>query len=283
MTSGITDALEFAKSSKIIQDLYLALFTQNALRNVNMSLAITYMDADIKGTSIQWEETSACPLLKVVNELQGVQYEQFVKDPATLHAYSRFVQSKVLTFIASDLGPKQPNTVMLSQILVKCQEFATNNCHPLVSVNHLGTGNALLLSELVASTCASTDSDKLRSVRVQLAVIRAFTATATELFAAQAREWHRNVNDAGPSYFESFKEFAPLLYVARAITELVTDKEITTSADLHSYLAQIRQQFTATDELSSQAQQICNELLERCLFEARNAGTRIWEEQTTAA
>lgn len=277
MTSGRKDHSESKKASKIIQELYIARFTQHALRCASMSLASSYMDADISGASIRWEDTAACPLLKLVTELQHLESEFFVKDQKTLHAFSDFFQTKVSELVESAVAPGGLQAKWVPEILVKCREFATRACLPVLP----RTGDRSLepstldrLSELGAVAYATLETSKMRSLRAHLTISRAFTLKAVEQFTTRAQELHQGQQAVAFSYFECFKEFAPLLYVASSVYELVGDREIDSLDALNSHLAQIRRQFSASDELQQAAQEECNQMLELCLSDSFMAGNQ---------
>ena len=285
MTSGKKDYSESKKASEIIQDLYLARFSQHALRCASMSLASSYMDADFSGASIRWEDTAACSLLNLVSELQHFESEPVVNKAATLQAYSELVQTKVSEFVEIAEAPGGIQAKWVPEILVKCREFATRACLPVLP----GTGDRSLdpgtldgLSELAAVAYATLESSKMRSLRAHLTITRAFTLKAAEQFTNRALEMHQGQQTAAFSYFESFKEFAPLLYVASSIYELVGDKDIDSLEALNSHLAQIRRQFSATDELQQAAQEECNQMLELCLSDSFMAGKQVLGGQLEA-
>jgi hypothetical protein len=285
MTAERKDHSESEQASEIIRNLYLARFTQHAMRCVSMSLASSYMDADITGASIRWEDTAACPLLKLVTEFQDPESGLVVKDERMLNSYSEFVQTKVSEFvmIAGAPGGLQANWVPES--LVKFREFATRVCLPLLP----GTGDRRLesdtldgLSELAAVAFTTLESSKMRSLRAHLTISRAFTLKAVEQFTTRAQELHQGQQTAAFSYFESFKAFAPLLYVASSIYELVGDRDIDSLDALNSHLAKIRRQFSATDELHQAAQEECNQMLELCLSDSFMAGNQALGRQLEA-
>lgn len=277
MTSGKKDYSESNRASEIIQDLYLARFSQHALRCASMSLASSYMDADFSGVSIRWEDTAACPLLKLFTELQHLESKLVVKDQKTLHAFSDFVQTKVSEFVEITGAAGGLQAKWVPEILVKCREFATRACLPVLP----GTGDRSLdlgtldgLSKLAAVAYATLETSKLRSIRVHLSITRAFILKAVEQFTTRAKELHRGQQAVAFSYFECFKEFAPLLYVASSVYELVGDREIDSLDALNSHLAQIRRQFSASDELQQAAQEECNQMLELCLSDSFMAGNQ---------
>ncbi len=277
MKSERKDYSKSKQASEIIQNLYLARFTQHALRCSSMSLASSYMDADISGASIRWDDTAASPLLKLVTELQHLESEFFVKDQKTLHAFSDFVQTKVSEIVESAGKPWGLNAKWVPEILVKCRELATRVCLPVLP----GTGDRRLdpgtldgLSELAAVAFATLESSKMRSLRAHLTISRAFLLKAVEQFTTRAKELHRGQQTVAFSFFECFKEFAPLLYVASSVYELVGDREIDSLDALNSHLAQIRRQFSASDELQQAAQEECNQMLELCLSDSFMAGNQ---------
>lgn len=94
---------------------------------------------------------------------------------------------------------------------------------------------------------------------------------------------HQSQKMTGFSYFESFKEFAPLVYVVSSIYEFVADKDITSLDALERYVAQIRQQFSATEELSKAAREECHQMLELCLSNSLIAGRLALERHLEAA
>ncbi|WNO03955.1 hypothetical protein [Rhodoferax mekongensis] len=272
MTSGTRDFSKSEQASEIIKELYLALFTQNALRNASSGLAGIYMDADISGENIQWEDTAACSLLQLLTKISKIRSEQRVCDARTLDAHSAFFQSKVIEFIELSQGPGALKLKWLPEILAKCQEFATKGCQPFIGCNDFRTYILYGLDELVAETCANMETGKLLSLKVHLAITRAFTSKAIELFTVQIQRIHLGPKAAGFSYFQSHQEFVPLLYVASTVYELVADDDIVSLENLYSYLAQIRWQFSVTDALGPEAEKKCNQLLELCLIDSYEAG-----------
>jgi hypothetical protein len=102
--------------------------------------------------------------------------------------------------------------------------------------------------------------------------VHAFTMKAIELFTSRIQEIHQLPKPTGYSFFERFKEFAPLIWVASTVYELVSDSDIVSLEVLYSYLAQFRRQFSATDELEREAQEQCGQMLELCLSYSFTAG-----------
>jgi hypothetical protein len=250
-----------------------------------MSLASRYMDADISGASIRWQDTAACSLLKLVTELQHLETKFVVNDTTILHTYSEFVQTKVSEFLESAGTSGGLKAKWLPEILVKCREFATRACLPVlqgIGEKQLEAGTLDGLDEFAAVAYATLEASKLRSVQVHLTFTRAFTLKAVEQFSARAHELHQGQQNAAFSYFESFKEFAPLLSVASSVYELVGDKDIDSLDAMNSHLAQIRRQFSATDELQQSMQKQCNQMLELCLSDSFMAGYQALGQQLAA-
>jgi hypothetical protein len=248
-----------------------------------MSLASIYMDADISGASIHWEETAACPLLKLVTELQHIESELILNETTTLRSCRDFVQMKLNECVEGAGKPGGLKAKWLPEILAKCHEVAMKECSQIVSDKHLDAATLNGLSELAEAAYKTLETTKLHSLRVHFSIARAFTLKAVEQFATRAQELRPGQQAAGFSYFDSFKEFAPLVCVASSIYEFVADKDITSLDALERYVAQIRQQFSATEELSKAAREESHQMLELCLSNSLIAGRLALERHLEAA
>lgn len=275
MTSESIYQPEVEIKSKIIKDLYLALFTQNALRNVSRSLAGIYMDADISGESIRWEDTAACPILQLITKLQKFRSELLVCDANTLHAYSNFVQLKVGESVECTGSLGRLNAKWLPEILIKCQEVATKACLPMVNDTCLGVNSIhglCGLQQLVADVYCSMENRELLSLKIHFEIAQAFAIKAIKLFTSRVQEMHKPPELAGFSFFDKLNEFAPLIWVASTVYELAADSDIASFEALNSYIAQIRRQFSAINELDREAKEQCGQMLELSLSDSLAAG-----------
>jgi len=282
MTAERKDHSKSEQASEIIRNLYLARFTQHAMRCVSMSLASSYMDADISDATILWEETAAYPLLKLATELQHIESELVVNDTTTLIAYSDFVQLKARELVENAGTQGGLKAKWLPEILSKCREVAVKGCLQIVGDKCLDVGALDGLSELAAAAYSNYETSKLRNLEVHLTRARAFTLKAIELFTVQLQELHQSPKAAGFSYFERVKEFAPVLFVATSVYALVADEDVATIESQDGIAAQIRKQFSVTDKLSQAAQAECNQMLELCLSDSLIAGNQALGRQLEA-
>jgi hypothetical protein len=191
--------------SKILKDLYLALFTQNALRNVSRSLASIYMDADISGECIQWECTAACSILQLITKLRKFSSGPHVCDANTLHAYSDFFRLKVRESVEHSRALGGLNPKWLPEILIKCQEVATKACLPMVNERSLDVNSMhglFGLEELVVDAYRSMETNELLSLNIHFEIVHAFTMKAIELFTSRIQEIHQLPKPTGYSFFE---------------------------------------------------------------------------------
>lgn len=260
------------QKSEIIRNLYIALFTKNALSNVCMTLTMHYLDADTSKIDPNWEGTAAFSLLAAVTWLNSVKTKELIEDSGTLNAFSDCVQSEVSTFVENYAKRVGLNAKWLTEILLKCQQNAKNVCLAVLEDEAPNEESLTGVTALAAKAYKSTCPQQLTSLKTQFLVAEAFTLKAVEQFTRRVEEMHRRPKPSNFSYFECFKETAPLIWVAGMVYKLTADKEIATPEDFENYIAQIRRQFSVTDGVSAEATAICNELLELCLGRAKDAG-----------
>jgi hypothetical protein len=271
MSAKTCKLIESEKRSEIIRNLYVALFTKNALSNACMNLTMHYMDADRSKVDPNWEGTAAFSLLAAVTWLNSMKTRELIEDSGALNAFSDFVQSGMNAFFETHAKGVGLNAKWLPEILAKCQELARQGCLDAMENTNHDTDARQGVTALTTDVYESMLTNRLRSVVTLDSVSRAFTLKAIELFTNQMQLMHLEANVGKTSFFEGFKEFTPLLWVAGTVYDLTPDRDIVSTDDLACFITLIRRQFSATDELSLEAMKRCNQMLEKCLDESEIA------------
>lgn len=251
--------------SNLLREIYVSLYANTLAFKASMRAGTAYIDGS---------ETDlvACDLLEVSSSLLKTAPDLPIDDANTLQQFSDFIQHNVLDFAQTKASGETTSSNSLQMELAHCQEIAIRECCFIFEQASGSYERYIEFSELTRTDISKDESQGYLSIQTQFLAARTFLMKAIDLFAEVLQDIKSSRECEPEASYQKFKAFAPLIWVANSLFDMALEEEIYSTRSLDKYLEAIRFQFPILNSQSTVQDELCLELLEQCLSEARAAG-----------
>jgi hypothetical protein len=255
-------------SPDLLGEIYVSLYANTLASKAGLRAGVAYIDGNKT-------DLVACDLLEVSRMLLKTAPDFQIDDANTLQQFSDFIQRKVLDFVPTKESVNSFGSNSLQKELTHCQEIVIQECRFIIGQTGDAGGEFFVLSEVAKEAVSTREPGAMRSLWSQLLAAKTFLLKAVELFSDVLQDTRNNGASARNASYQKFEAFAPLIWVSNSFYDIAPEEEINSPENLNVFLEAIRFQFPELNSESTYQDELCIELLEQCLSEARIAGVGV--------
>lgn len=260
-----TVSIKTSLTLHLFKEIYLSLYANTLVTKASQLAGTTYIDGSRT-------DSVARGLLEISSWLLETALNFQIDDASTIKQLCDFIQLKVIDFAQAKKSDASFDSNFLQNELAHCQKRAFKECCFIFEQARGSYERFIEFSELARTHISRDESQDYLSIQIQFLAANTFLKRAVDLFAEVLQDIKSSRDCVPEVSYQKFKAFARLIWVANSLFDMPLEEEIFSTRSLNKYLEAIRFQFPKLNSESTYQDELCIELLEQCLSEAKAAG-----------